>query len=154
MDSKQFEIYSVSFLLVVLFMPYFVTIESLLGGSRLNIISLLWAIRISGNVPEVMIPLLQSSDYFAFWIWNFLILIVVLFSLRNNEKPTVRVYLLRIGFVIILQSISFLYLLTLLAGGLPITFIPIPIPAIIAFILTFRIKGPKHALWDESPSSD
>ena len=154
LDSKQFEIFSVSFLLVVIFMPYSVTIESLLGGSRLNIISLLWVVRISGGVPTVMIPLLLSSEYFVYWIWNFLILVVVLYSLRNNEELTVRGYLFRVGLVIILQCISFLYLLTLLSGGLPITVIPLPIPAIIALILTFRIKGSKPPLWDESPSSD
>ncbi len=153
MSLKQLEFYVASFILLILFVPYFVTIETLLGGSGLRILAPLWGLLVSGGILQIELPLSLTLDYVLFWGWNFLYLFVVLISLRSNDELTIRGYVFRVGFVVLLQILTYSYILMNLVNGPPTTIIPLPIPAIVAFILTPRIIGKRYGLWNEGSSS-
>ena len=148
-DSRKLELHGISFLLIVLFAPYFVTFETLLGGSRLRLLAPLWGVLIpSGSYPRIEIPLSLSYDYFVFWGMSFLYILVVLLSLNRQENLTFRSYLIRIGSVLVLQIVAYVFTLWRLSGGLPITIIPLPIPAVAALLITPRIIKMREGLWD------
>ncbi len=148
-DSQKLELHGVSFLLVVLFAPYFITFETLLGGARLRILAPLWGVLMPlGSYPRFEIPLSLSYDYFVFWGMSLLYILVVLLSLSRQEHLTFRGYLYRIGAVLLLQVVAYVFTLWRLSGGFPITIIPLPIPAIAALLLTPRVIKLRDGLWD------
>ena len=148
-DSQKRELHGISLLLIVLFAPYFITFETLLGGSRLRLLAPLWAILMpSGSYPRFEIPLSLSYDYFVFWGMSFLYILVVLLSLGRQENLTFRGYLYRIGAVLLLQVVAYVFTLWRLSGGFPIIIIPLPIPAIAALLLTPRVIKTRDGLWD------
>ncbi len=148
-DSRELELYGIAFLLIVLFTPYFVTFETLLGGSRLRLLAPLWGILMpSGSSPRFEIPLSLSYDYFVFWGMSFLYILVVLLSLSKQENLTFRSYLIRIGSVLVLQIVAYVFTIWRLSGGLPITIFPLPIPAIAALLISPRVIKMRDGLWD------
>jgi hypothetical protein len=148
-DSQKLELQGISFLLIVFFSPYFITFETLLGGSRLRLLAPLWGVFMpTGSYPRFEIPLSLSYDYFVFWGMGFLYILVVLLSLSRQEKLTFRGYLYRIGAVLLLQVVAYVFTLLRLSGGFPITIIPLPIPAIAALLLTPRVIKIRDGLWD------
>lgn len=151
--SKELESYGILFILLVLFTPYFITNEILLGGSRLRVLFPLWGLLLTGVIPQFEIPLGLSYDYFVFWGLGCLYVLVVLQSINKIEGLTNRNYLIRVSFVLFLQICAYAFTILRLGGGNPITIIPLPIPAIVALLLTPRVAKKRIDLWDSSSTS-
>lgn len=148
-DSRKLELHGIYFLLIVLFAPYFITFETLLGGSRLRLLAPLWGVLMpSGSYPRFEIPYSLSYDYFVFWGMSFLYILVVLLSLNRQENLTLRSYLIRVGSILVLQIVAYVFTLWRLSGGLPIIIIPLPIPAIAALLIIPRVIKTPEGLWD------
>ncbi|MFX1580445.1 MAG: hypothetical protein ACFFBJ_12400, partial [Promethearchaeota archaeon] len=77
-----------------------------------------------------------------------LYILVVLLSLRKKENLTFRGYLYRIGAVLLLQIIAYIFTLWRLSRGPPIMIIPLPIPAIATLLISPRVIKPQQNLWD------
>ena len=139
-EMKKFETYSVIVTLFVLFSPYFVTIENLLGGSRIRILAPLWGLLLpSGSTPSFEIPFLYTIDNLAFWGSGLLCILVVYSATQNYEEVSPRVFLLRIFLVLVLQIAAYILIQMKSVSGPPINIIPLPIPVVVSILLIFPI---------------
>jgi hypothetical protein len=156
LKSSHLEMYGVLFLLVILLFPHSIYHESLLGGSQWSLLALLWDLLITSSGFEVFMPPLGLTLHtFILWIWGFLYLVIVLHSARKGGGISTKSYIVRIGFVLLLQILTFPTYLMSLPPGPPRMLIPLPLPAIIAFLLTPKIAGKQSGLWhEESTTTD
>jgi hypothetical protein len=151
-ENKNLQYYIALIILLVLFSPYFITIESLLGGSRLRLLAPLWGLIVSsGGTTSFEIPLMPAVENLVFWGTGSLCILVVLNAINNSENMFHRVYLSRVSLILLLQIVGYVLILISLGGGPPITVIPLPIPVIASLLLTPLILRKQKDLWDPDP---
>ena len=152
-ESSKLQNYGILLILLVVFAPYFITIESLLGGSRLRVLAPLWGLLLSGSTAQFEIPLVFTWDFLVFWVIGYLYVYIILASMKTTNTLHLRSYLVWIGFVFLLQMCAYIIVFVSYRVSPPISIIPLPIPAIVAFLLAPLITKKRTDLWDTSSTS-
>jgi hypothetical protein len=117
-------------------LPYCVVTESIPGGGRLWLVSVSWAIGVSSDASVLLdVPLGRTIDFLPFWGLGVLLAYLAYITAKNQDISligyvlmVITILILQVGYMVILQVMD--------AGGPSSSYVPIPLVALLALILT------------------
>ncbi|NHJ13330.1 MAG: hypothetical protein EAX95_06610 [Candidatus Thorarchaeota archaeon] len=117
-------------------LPYSVVTESISGGGRLWFVSVFWAIGVYSDAGILLeVPLGRTIDFLPFWGLGVLLAYLAYVTAKNQDISqigyvlmVITVLILQVGYMVVLQVVD--------VGGPSSSYVPIPLVALFALILT------------------
>ncbi|MFW9847049.1 MAG: hypothetical protein ACFFD6_09890 [Candidatus Thorarchaeota archaeon] len=139
---------------ITLITPYFIIEEQLLGVVIRHLVAPIWSIASNSNGPYFFeSPLGMAIDFLPFWGMSLVIVGVIHLTADRHELTRIG-YIILVSFLLLLQMTYVLVLTFMIASGPVISYIPLPVVALVAYLLTPFVGRPPEATWEYQPVSE